>query len=135
MREIEKVYPGRNVHVYRIRNDFFGEKITVAGLITGQDLIAQLKERPLGERLLLPTVMFKSGEEVFLDDITKTQAEDALQIPINIVKSSGYDLVDAILDPEAAREQTAEHGAYELTMKDAGLTEDGEVIPDWDGEV
>ena len=135
VREIEKVYPGRNVHVYRIRNDFFGEKITVAGLITGQDLIAQLKERPLGERLLLPTVMFKSGEEVFLDDITKTQAEDALQIPINIVKSSGYDLVDAILDPEAAREQTAEHGAYELTMKDAGLTEDGEVIPDWDGEV
>ena len=135
MREIEKVYPGRNVHVYRIRNDFFGEKITVAGLITGQDLIAQLKERPLGERLLLPAVMFKSGEEVFLDDITKTQAEDALQIPINIVKSSGYDLVDAILDPEAAREQTAEHGAYELTMKDAGLTEDGEVIPDWDSEV
>ena len=135
VREIEKVYPGRNVHVYRIRNDFFGEKITVAGLITGQDLIAQLKERPLGERLLLPAVMFKSGEEVFLDDITKTQAEDALQIPINIVKSSGYDLVDAILDPEAAREQTAEHGAYELTMKDAGLTEDGEVIPDWDGEV
>ena len=135
VREIEKVYPGRSVHVYRIRNDFFGEKITVAGLITGQDLIAQLKERPLGERLLLPAVMFKSGEEVFLDDITKTQAEDALQIPINIVKSSGYDLVDAILDPEAAREQTAEHGAYELTMKDAGLTEDGEVIPDWDSEV
>lgn len=134
VREIERVYPGRNVHVYPIRNDFFGESITVAGLITGQDLIAQLKDKTLGDRLLLPAVMFKSGEEVFLDDITKTQAEDALQIPINIVKSSGYDLVDAILDPEAAREQTAEHGAYELTMKDAGLTEDGEVIPDWDGE-
>lgn len=132
---IMKVYPGRKVHVYPIRNDFFGEKITVAGLITGQDLIAQLKDKPLGDRLILPSVMFKSGEEVFLDDITKTQAEDALQIPINIVKSSGYDLVDAILDPEAAREQTAEHGAYELTMKDAGLTEDGEVIPDWNGEV
>lgn len=132
---IMKVYPGRKVHIYPIRNDFFGEKITVAGLITGQDLIAQLKDKPLGDRLILPSVMFKSGEEVFLDDITKTQAEDALQIPINIVKSSGYDLVDAILDPEAAREQTAEHGAYELTMKDAGLTEDGEVIPDWDGEV
>ena len=135
VKEIMKVYPGRKVHVYPIRNDFFGEKITVAGLITGQDLIAQLKDKPLGDRLILPSVMFKSGEEVFLDDITKTQAEDALQIPINIVKSSGYDLVDAILDPEAAREQTAEHGAYELTMKDAGLTEDGEVIPDWDGEV
>ena len=135
VKEIMKVYPGRKVHIYPIRNDFFGEKITVAGLITGQDLIAQLKDKPLGDRLILPDVMFKSGEEVFLDDITKTQAEDALQIPINIVKSSGYDLVDAILDPEAAREQTAEHGAYELTMKDAGLTEDGEVIPDWDGEV
>ena len=135
VKEIMKVYPGRKVHIYPIRNDFFGEKITVAGLITGQDLIAQLKDKSLGDRLILPAVMFKSGEEVFLDDITKTQAEDALQIPINIVKSSGYDLVDAILDPEAAREQTAEHGAYELTMKDAGLTEDGEVIPDWDGEV
>ena len=135
VKEIMKVYPGRMVHIYPIRNDFFGEKITVAGLITGQDLIAQLKDKSLGDRLILPAVMFKSGEEVFLDDITKTQAEDALQIPINIVKSSGYDLVDAILDPEAAREQTAEHGAYELTMKDAGLTEDGEVIPDWDGEV
>ena len=135
VKEIMKVYPGRKVHIYPIRNDFFGEKITVAGLITGQDLIAQLKDKPLGDRLILPTVMFKSGEEIFLDDVTKTQAEDALQIPINIVKSSGYDLVDAILDPEAAREQTAEHGAYELTMKDAGLTEDGEVIPDWDGEV
>ena len=135
VKEIMKVYPGRKVHIYPIRNDFFGEKITVAGLITGQDLIAQLKDKPLGDRPILPAVMFKSGEEVFLDDITKTQAEDALQIPINIVKSSGYDLVDAILDPEAAREQTAEHGAYELTLKDAGLTEDGEVIPDWDGEV
>ena len=135
VKEIMKVYPGRKVHIYPIRNDFFGEKITVAGLITGQDLIAQLKDKPLGDRLILPAVIFKIGEEVFLDDITKTQAEDALQIPINIVKSSGYDLVDAILDPEAAREQTAEHGAYELTMKDAGLTEDGEVIPDWDGEV
>ena len=135
LEEIKKKFPNRKVHLYPIRNDFFGEMITVAGLITGQDLIAQLKDKPLGDRLILPAVMFKSGEEIFLDDITKTQAEDALQIPINIVKSSGYDLVDAILDPEAAREQTAEHGAYELTMKDAGLTEDGEVIPDWDGEV
>lgn len=59
-----KVYPGRKVHIYPIRNDFFGEKITVAGLITGQDLIAQLKDKPLGDRLILPAVMFKSGEEV-----------------------------------------------------------------------
>ena len=48
VKKIMKVYPGRKVHIYPIRNDFFGEKITVAGLITGQDLIAQLKDKPLG---------------------------------------------------------------------------------------
>lgn len=126
--KISSVYPGRIIHLYPIRNDFFGEMITVAGLVTGQDLIAQLKGKNLGKRLLLPACMFKSGEEVFLDDITKSGAEAALQIPINIVKSSGYDLVHAILDPEDAAMQTAEHGAYELTMREMMLSEDGEIL-------
>ena len=123
-----EVYPGRKIHLYPIRNDFFGEMITVAGLITGQDLVAQLKGKPLGSRLLLPSVMFKSGEEVFLDDMTRTQAEAALQIPINIVKSGGYVLLSAILDREAAEEQTTEHGMYEPSMKDLNLSEEGEVL-------
>ena len=123
-----EVYPGRKIHLYPIRNDFFGEMITVAGLITGQDLVAQLKGKPLGSRLLLPSVMFKSGEEVFLDDMTRTQEEAALQIPINIVKSGGYDLLSAILDREAAEEQTTEHGMYEPSMKDLNLSEEGEVL-------
>lgn len=123
-----EVYPGRKIHLYPIRNDFFGEMITVAGLITGQDLVAQLKGKPLGSRLLLPSVMFKSGEEVFLDDMTRTQAEAALQIPINIVKLGGYDLLSAILDREAAEEQTTEHGMYEPSMKDLNLSEEGEVL-------
>ena len=123
-----EVYPGRKIHLYPIRNDFFGEMITVAGLITGQDLVAQLKGKPLGSRLLLPSVMFKSGEEVFLDDMTRTQAEAALQIPINIVKSGGYDLLSAILDREAAEEQTTEHGMYVPSMKDLNLSEEGEVL-------
>lgn len=123
-----EVYPGRKIHLYPIRNDFFGEMITVAGLITGQDLVAQLKGKPLGSRLLLPSVMFKSGEEVFLDDMTRAQAEAALQIPINIVKSGGYDLLSAILDREAAEEQTTEHGMYEPSMKDLNLSEEGEVL-------
>lgn len=125
--DLKTVYPGRTVHLYPIRNDFFGERITVAGLITGTDLIAQLKGKTLGSRLLLPAAMFKSGEEVFLDDITKTQAEAALQIPINIVKSSGYDFVEAIKDPAAAAIQTAEHGAYELSMNEFKEDENGEV--------
>ena len=123
-----EVYPGRKIRLYPIRNDFFGEMITVAGLITGQDLVAQLKGKPLGSRLLLPSVMFKSGEEVFLDDMTRAQAEAALQIPINIVKSGGYDLLSAILDREAAEEQTTEHGMYEPSMKDLNLSEEGEVL-------
>lgn len=95
--KLQKKYPKTQVHIYPIRNDFFGELITVSGLITGQDLIHQLKDRPLGERLLLPCNMFRSEEEVFLDDITLQDLIDALQVPVDIVKSSGQDFVDAII--------------------------------------
>ena len=89
---------GLTVHVYAIRNDFFGEHITVSGLITGQDLIAQLQDKPLGKRLLLQENILRSGETVFLDDITVAELEKALQVPVNIVKSSGGDFVETILD-------------------------------------
>ncbi len=89
--------PEKKVNLYAIRNDFFGETITVAGLVTGQDIIKQLSGETLGERLLLPSCMFRSGEEVFLDDVTRSQVEEALQIPVNIVKSGGHDLVNAVL--------------------------------------
>lgn len=95
--QLESMYPNTRIHVYPIRNDFFGEQITVSGLITGQDLIAQLKGRELGERLLLPCNMFRSEEEVFLDDITLPEAEEALQVRIDIVKSSGQDFIEAII--------------------------------------
>ncbi len=97
--EIKDKFPNRTVHLYPIKNNFFGEMITVAGLVTGHDLIEQLKGKDLGSRLILPSSMFKSGEEVFLDDITKDDVETALQVPVNIVKSSGQDFVNAILHP------------------------------------
>lgn len=112
LEEIKKKFPNRKVHLYPIRNDFFGEMITVAGLTTGQDLIAQLKDKPLGSRLLLPECMFRSGEEVFLDDITRQEVENALQVPVNIVKSSGQDFVNAVL--HASEESGASYEAYEL---------------------
>lgn len=90
-------FPERTIHVYPIVNHFFGEQITVAGLITGQDLIAQLKGKPLGKRLLLPECMFRSGEEVFLDDLTRQDVQNALQVQVDIVKSSGQDFVNAVL--------------------------------------
>ena len=102
-RMIEKLqvkFPNVKVHLYWVRNDFFGEKITVAGLITGQDLIAQLKGRELGSKLLLPCNMLRDGEEVFLDDVTLIQVKDSLQVEIDIVKSSGWDFVERILNDE-----------------------------------
>lgn len=95
---IEEKYSNTQIHVYPIRNDFFGELITVSGLITGQDLIHQLQNQKLGDRLLLPCNMFRSHEEVFLDDITLAQVEDALQVRADIVKSSGQDFIDVIVN-------------------------------------
>lgn len=91
-------YPRVNVHVYEVRNDFFGEMITVSGLLTGQDLKKQLLGMPLGEKLLLPCNMVRSAERDFLDDVTVEELEKTLQVPIDIVKSSGADLLDAILE-------------------------------------
>ncbi len=106
-------FPGRKVHLYPIINEFFGERITVAGLLTGQDIIKQLKDKPLGSRLLLPVCLLRSGEDVLLDDLTIGDLEKALQVPVNIVKSSGYDLVNAVLAP-VEEEELAEHSPYEL---------------------
>lgn len=94
---LKEKYPRTKVQIYPVRNDFFGEKITVSGLITGGDLIRQLKGKDLGERLLLPCNMFRSEEDVFLDDVTFAEVEEALQVRADIVKSSGQDLIDAIL--------------------------------------
>ena len=96
-KKMEEKYEGLKVHTYCIRNDFFGERITVSGLITGQDLMKQLKDQPLGSRLLIPCNMLKMDEDIFLDDFTLKEVSDTLQVPIDIVKSSGQDLIDAIL--------------------------------------
>ena len=111
-KQVAECCPGRKIHVYPIENRFFGTMITVAGLITGQDLIEQLKGKTLGSRLLLPCAMFRSGEEVFLDDVTRSEVQNALQVRVDIVKSSGHDLVEALLHP--VEKNGTEHGAYEL---------------------
>lgn len=83
-------------NVYKIRNDFFGETITVTGLITGQDLIAQLKGKPLGDTLLLSSSMIRKDGGLFLDDYTISDVEKALDIKIRIVENDGFELFDAI---------------------------------------
>ena len=94
---LEEAVDGLKIHVHAIRNDFFGEKITVSGLLTGTDIMAQGKELPLGERMLLPENVLRSGEQVLLDDYTVQDLEKTLQVSVDIVKSSGYDFINAIL--------------------------------------
>ena len=96
--KLREKFPRTEITVYPIKNEFFGEQITVSGLITGQDLVKQLAGQDLAERLLLPCNMLRAEEDVFLDDFTVSDVENALQVPLNIVKSSGQDLLDAILD-------------------------------------
>jgi len=92
-----EVFPETEVEVVQIRNDFFGEKITVSGLITGQDMMAQLKGKNLGHEVAIPCNMLRMGEHVFLDDVTLEEAQKTLQAPIIIVKSGGQALLDAML--------------------------------------
>ena len=95
---VRKKYPNVDIQVLAIKNEVFGGKITVAGLITGTDLISQLKGKDLGDRLLLTNHMLKSGEPVFLDDVTVDDVQNALQIKVSIVESSGADFVSSLIE-------------------------------------
>ncbi len=94
--EIRQVFPYVQADVVPITNHFFGELITVSGLITGQDLVSQLRGRDLGEELLIPSSMLRSGENVMLDDMTVEEAEETLQIKIGIVESDGRSFAEAV---------------------------------------
>ena len=89
-------YDNINGRVYAVENDFFGHSINVTGLITGQDLINQLKGRELGERLFISQNMLRREELDFLDDVTLEEAAAALGVAIYPIESDGFALWDAI---------------------------------------
>lgn len=93
-----KVSTGLKVHVYEIINEFFGERITVSGLLTGQDIIKQLKDRELGSTLYLPENLLRSGEDYLLDDVRIGDIEKALDTNVGISKCDGHNLVSLLLD-------------------------------------
>ncbi|MBE5939929.1 MAG: DUF512 domain-containing protein [Lachnospiraceae bacterium] len=97
MDEVMKMYPQLKITVYKIKNDFFGENITVSGLLTGQDIISQLKDKELGDILLLPQNVIRSGEDVFLDDIHLNELGEALNIKTGLTGGSGRELLEGIL--------------------------------------
>lgn len=88
---------GDAVQVRCIKNRYFGADITVTGLLTGGDLIAQLRGIELGEMLLLSSAMLRHNEPVFLDDVTVEEVERELGVPVRIVENDGYALLDALL--------------------------------------
>lgn len=90
-------YPNIRINVHCIINDFFGEEITVSGLLTGQDIISQLKGTDLGDEVLLPVNMLKADEDIFLDDISVKELAQTLQVPVNVIQSEGKDFVDKII--------------------------------------
>jgi putative radical SAM enzyme (TIGR03279 family) len=96
--QLMEKFPGVKITVYTIINHFFGNDITVAGLLTGTDIIEQLKGKELGDVLLVPDVLLRNGETVLLDDITVDEIENALQTTIRIVQSDGKSFINTILD-------------------------------------
>ncbi len=93
----EKV-EGLSCKVYAIKNNFFGNKITVAGLVTATDIIEQLKGEELGDELLIPDVMLRNEGDMFLDSVTVEELYDALGVTIAPVSNDGYELVDCIVN-------------------------------------
>lgn len=111
---IQEKFPQIEVNVYPIENYFFGTQITVAGLITGKDLLEQLQGKELGSCLLLPCSMLRAGESVFLDDVTVEQIEQTFHLPVRIVAEPGTDFLNAVLMEEDKQEHKRRQ-TYEQT--------------------
>ena len=108
-----QAFPTLKGHVYAIENDYFGHSINVTGLITGGDLIGQLKDRELGERLLISQNMLRRQEQDFLDDVKLEEARNALGVPVYPVEADGFALCDAMFGilpelPDPVREESGE---------------------------
>ncbi|MBQ8605959.1 MAG: DUF512 domain-containing protein [Clostridia bacterium] len=95
---IRQKRPGLDCKIYPVINRFFGEKITVAGLVTATDIIDQLKDLDLPERMLIPSSMLRSEQDMFLDSITLEHTEKALGRKLTVTYNDGFDLVSKILD-------------------------------------
>ena len=95
--KLEIKFKGLKINVYAIENTFFGPQITVSGLITGNDLINQLKGKELGEALLINYSCLKDDEDVFLDDVSLKEVKNALNVKIRIVDGTGEDFIDKIV--------------------------------------
>ena len=95
--KITRIYPQIQINVKEIENNFFGESVTVAGLLCGCDIISQLKDEDLGSYLLLSSEMLRSETDILLDDLTVSDIEKALSIKVQTVPTSGFEFLMAVL--------------------------------------
>ena len=95
--KLEKAFSGLKINVYKIKNDFFGDSITVAGLLTATDIYEQLKDKDLGDALLIPSVALRADGEVFLDDITPDELSNKLSIEVIPTPSEAYRFICNVL--------------------------------------
>ena len=96
-RALEERVSGLTIHVFPVENKFFGEQITVAGLLTGTDLSEQLKGKSLGEELLFPAVTLRAEGDIFLDDLTPEELSATLGVPCRPVSSDPTAFIQAVL--------------------------------------
>ena len=94
--KVKAKWDNLNAEVYPIRNDFFGEKITVAGLVTGQDIINQLRNKEIAKELLIPSSMLRFERDLFLDDVSVEEIEKELGVKVTITEPTGYNLIETL---------------------------------------
>ncbi len=95
--KLEEKIDGLKVNVYKIRNDFFGESITVAGLLTGGDMASQLEGKELGDLLLFPENSLRADGDLFLDDMSPEELSDRLGVPVRAGHNDGAEFIRDVL--------------------------------------
>ena len=94
---LENKFDGLKIHVYKIKNEFFGESITVSGLLTGADLLAQLSGQELGDELLIPSSAIRADGDVMLDDVSPEELSEKLGVPVTPTSAEAMCFIQSVL--------------------------------------
>ena len=97
---LSEIFPKLKINVYKIINRFYGESITVSGLLTGRDISEQLCDKPLGEMLFIPENALRSEGDLFLCGMSVSELSEKLSVPVGISENDGYEFVRALLGAE-----------------------------------
>ena len=111
LKDLINKLPENNCDVIPIINKFFGETVTVSGLITGKDLIDGLKNKEIGEALIIPSNMLRAETDVFLDDVTVSDVEKALNTKV-LISVNGYDLAEKIAGVSGTDTRNSRNGGF-----------------------